>query len=85
MITQILVTHESGCTVHIRNYWVGTNHREGVRVNVGDVLTLAEEGVTTEWCVKQVIGEYSDDVQVPPKSRVGTILLHIREGVPVVA
>lgn len=74
MITQTVV----GFGTEERVYWVETNHREGVRINKGDQVILAEEGTETFWSVRQVLGEYADNVQLPPKSRVGTILHHIR-------
>lgn len=76
MITQVVVDFKGTERV----YWIETNHRDGERLrqgDQGDQVILAEEGIETYWHVKQVLGEYADNVQLPPKSKVGTILHHI--------
>ena len=76
MLTQVVLRHCNSETV----YWLESEARDGEYFEVGDRVILAEEGVTTEWTVQQVLGEYSDQVKASgAKMRLGTILEHIRE------
>lgn len=70
MITQCVLTQNSGLVERI--YWLEHDNRNGVFVRQGDMVALYDE-VGGQYYVKQVLGGYADNVQLPPGARSGRI------------
>lgn len=68
MVTQALIERNAAESVII---WLRHENRDGVFVRPGKLVQIS--GEPGHWFVKQVFGEYSDSVQLPPKAREATI------------
>lgn len=55
-------------------YWVGHQPFENQKLAAGSVILLAEEGTQTPLTIKRTFVSLADGCELPPRSRVGTLL-----------